>query len=118
MMQDILTIVWKEYKEFVRQRGSLRGTVMVMVVPALILGVLFPFQTGRMWMESPLQLASWVWVPLLMVATMIADSFAGERERHTLETLLTWCRQSDDGPAVAGGVGPVDVDEDGSGDIV
>jgi ABC-2 type transport system permease protein len=68
---------------------------MVMVVPALILGVLFPFQTGSMWVESPLQLASWVWVPLLMVATMIADSFAGERERHTLETLLA-SRLSDD----------------------
>jgi len=95
MMQDILTIVWKEWKEFVRQRGSLRGTVMVMVVPALILGVLFPFQTGRMWVESPLQLVSWVWAPLLMVATMIADSFAGERERHTLETLLA-CRLPDD----------------------
>ena len=88
MMKDILTIVWKEWKEFIRQRGTLRGTVMVMVVPALILGVLFPSQTGRLWMESPLQLASWIWVPLFMVATMIADSFAGERERHTLETLL------------------------------
>ncbi len=89
MIQDLRTIVWKEWKEFVRQRGTLRGTLMVMVVPALILGVLFPYQTGRMWVESPLQLASWVWVPLLMVATMIADSFAGERERHTLETLLS-----------------------------
>jgi len=88
MMQYIATIVWKEWKEFVRQRGTLRGTLTVLVFPALILGVLFPYQTGRIWMESPLQLASWVWVPLFFVVTMIADAFAGERERHTLETLL------------------------------
>jgi ABC-2 type transport system permease protein len=28
------------------------------------------------------------WLPLLMVSSLVADSFAGERERHTLETLL------------------------------
>jgi ABC-2 type transport system permease protein len=28
-------------------------------------------------------------VPLLLASTVVADSFAGERERHTLETLLT-----------------------------
>jgi ABC-2 type transport system permease protein len=28
------------------------------------------------------------WLPFMMVGTTMADSFAGERERHTLETLL------------------------------
>jgi ABC-2 type transport system permease protein len=30
----------------------------------------------------------WVWVPFLMVTYIVTDTFAGERERHTLETLL------------------------------
>jgi ABC-2 type transport system permease protein len=33
-------------------------------------------------------LAAWAWVPYLLIVGVIADSFAGERERHTLETLL------------------------------
>jgi ABC-2 type transport system permease protein len=28
------------------------------------------------------------WLPLMLVMAVVADSFAGERERHTLETLL------------------------------
>jgi ABC-2 type transport system permease protein len=87
-MLDLWTVIWKEWKEFIHQRGTTRATILAMLIPALILGILFPFQTGAMWVESPLSLASWGWVPMLMVATMIADSIAGERERHTLETLL------------------------------
>ena len=30
----------------------------------------------------------WMWFSLLLVINVVADSFAGERERHTLETLL------------------------------
>jgi ABC-2 type transport system permease protein len=30
----------------------------------------------------------WIWVPFLMVTYIVTDTFAGERERHTLETLL------------------------------
>jgi ABC-2 type transport system permease protein len=30
----------------------------------------------------------WVWLPVFLVSTMICESFAGERERKTLETLL------------------------------
>ncbi len=53
-----------------------------------LLGVMLPWQRGRAWVESPLTLAIWAWMPLMLMASLIADSFAGERERHTLETLL------------------------------
>ncbi len=56
-------------------------------------------------------LAYWAWVPLFLVTSVIADSFAGERERQTLETLLA-SRLSDHailfgkvGAAVGYGVG-------------
>jgi len=88
MIRDIRTVILKEWKEYLQQRGSMKGTILMLFIPALILGIIFPLQTGLMWLESPLSLAAWAWVPLLMVMSMIADSFAGERERHTLETLL------------------------------
>lgn len=39
---------------------------------------------GRSWVESPITLVYWSWVPLFLVNAVVADSFAGERERHTL----------------------------------
>jgi ABC-2 type transport system permease protein len=47
-----------------------------------------PWQFGPAWITSPISLVYWAWVPLFLVTAVIADSFAGERERHTLETLL------------------------------
>jgi len=83
-----MTIIWKEFREFIHQRGSKRGTIVMMGVPTLILGVIFPLQSGMAWVESPFSLTAWLFVPVIMVVAIIADSFAGERERHTLETLL------------------------------
>ena len=71
------------------QHGGIRSGILPMViVPLGLLGVMLPWQMGRAWIESPLSLAVWAWMPLMLMAGLIADSFAGERERHTLETLL------------------------------
>ena len=51
-------------------------------------GVFLPLQSGAEWVQSPSTVFYWGWVPLMLVAGAMADSFAGERERHTLETLL------------------------------
>lgn len=88
MMSDILTVTWKELKEFLVQRGSVRATLTNVVLMMAVFGVMLPLQSGRAWVESPVSLVAWAWMPLFLVTGMIADSFAGERERHTLETLL------------------------------
>ncbi len=88
MISDLLTVMRKEGIELLHLRGSARGTFMITVVPILILGIVFPLQFGRAWAESPVTLIAWAWIPLLFTTTIIADSIAGERERHTLETLL------------------------------
>ncbi len=88
MIADITTIVWKELKEMLFQRGNFKGGWAGLLVFVAVFGILMPLQTGREWVESPLNLLYWAWVPFILVAGMIADSFAGERERHTLETLL------------------------------
>ena len=87
MIADIVTIAWKEYKDFLLQRGG-RGMLTSLALMVVVFGVFLPLQSGRSWVESPVSLVSWVWLPLFLVTGMIADSFAGERERHTLETLL------------------------------
>lgn len=87
-MADVLTVMWKEWRELLRQRESMRGGIMRILIFVGVFGVFLPLQMGREWVESPRLLMLWAWVPLFLVTSVVADSFAGERERHTLETLL------------------------------
>jgi ABC-2 type transport system permease protein len=88
MIYDILTITQKDLKEFFVQRGSMRSGITNILIIVAITGLLFPLQFGREWITNPIGLVSVTWLPLFMSMGMIADAFAGERERHTLETLL------------------------------
>jgi ABC-2 type transport system permease protein len=88
MLTDIWTVMWKEWKELVFRRVRAREDAWGLV---LVIGVftMFPLLgPGRGWMESPLVLIFAGWIPFSFTSNVIADSFAGERERHTLETLL------------------------------
>ncbi|MGD8604318.1 MAG: ABC transporter permease [Anaerolineales bacterium] len=86
MMRDVITIIWKEWKEVLLQGGS-RGRYWPFLF-VLVVGVILPLQGGNVWVDTPAGLILSAWLPLLLVNNLIADSFAGERERHTLETLL------------------------------
>lgn len=88
MMADVWTVMWKEFKELFRMHGSLRRSILNWLMFVGVFGVFMPWQMGRDWVKSPLTLIVWAWVPLFLVVSVIGDSFAGERERHTLETLL------------------------------
>jgi ABC-2 type transport system permease protein len=88
MIADISIIVWKEWKEVLLQRGSTRGGIFGMVIILGLLGILMPLQTGSEWLNNPLLLLVWSWLPIFLTINIVADAFAGERERHTLETLL------------------------------
>ncbi len=88
MINDILAVIWKEFHELPYVRTGMRGGRLGLLVFAAVFGIFLPLQTGRDWVESPISLVYWAWVPFLLVSGVIADSIAGERERHTLETLL------------------------------
>lgn len=88
MIPDILTVAWKEWKEYLLSGRGLRSGRAGLVIIIFVFGVMLPAQAGPEWLASPALLAAWAWVPLMLVAGHVADSFAGERERHTLETLL------------------------------
>lgn len=87
-MTDILTVVRKEWRELVLSAGGLRGGRMGFAVIFFVFGVMLPLSMGVMWVRLPLILFAWLWLSFFMVMMVITDSIAGERERHTLETLL------------------------------
>lgn len=87
MLNDVLSILWKEWHELFRQRG-LRSALVNWGVMVFLIGVLMPNQVGAEWFSIPMLSLIWCWMPMLAVAGTVTDAFAGERERHTLETLL------------------------------
>src|SRR5512132_2161163 len=88
MIGDAWTMAWKEWKELLAPQGRFRGGAMNLLLLLGIFGIAMPWQFGRAWVESPMMLLYWGWVPLLLLSNVVVDAFAGERERHTLETLL------------------------------
>ncbi len=88
MITDVATMIWKEWRELLRQRGSWKAFLVGLFVPVAVFGIMLPIQAGVDWLETPISLSAWIYMPTVLVMTMMADSIAGERERHTLETLL------------------------------
>lgn len=89
MTEDILTVLWKEWKSMFRTKGGRSRFVMILLSP-VIMAVVFPLMldTSQEWTDGFFSIIVSVIVPMLLVAVTIPDSFAGERERNTLETLL------------------------------
>jgi ABC-2 type transport system permease protein len=83
----MLTVMWKERKGLFRVRGRRVQALLALFSPVL-LAIYFPLQEGADWVESPLSLLLAFVAPLILVGISIPDAFAGERERHTLPTLL------------------------------
>lgn len=86
MIQDTRTILWKEWRELLAQPGGWttpgwRSNIVAM----LVFGIYFSVVDGGDWFR-------FIGIPvlfgMLVSATHSADSFAGERERHTLERLF------------------------------
>jgi len=78
--------------EIFLQRGNVGGSRRAGWLSILIVlgafGLFLPLQIGPAWLSRPQLLLFWAWVPLFLVSSITTDTFAGERERHTLETLL------------------------------
>lgn len=88
MAHDIFTVMWKEWKELLQFQGSSRSGLIGLLVMIAIFGIVMPLQWGTLWVESGASLTLWLIIPMMLAVTIVADTFAGERERHTLETLL------------------------------
>ena len=86
-MNDIWTMIWKETKE-----SLLQGGWSAWIRPLLLIGILgigFPWRFGLQWLAlTPLVMGIVLYVPFIVILSFVGDAIAGERERHTLETLL------------------------------
>lgn len=87
MLTDIYTMMWKEWKEYFPGKGKKQSSISGLLM-ILLFSIMMPIQSGKLWVETPVPLSLWFVIPLLLMSSLVADSFAGERERHTLETLL------------------------------
>ena len=88
MSSDFMTVLWKEWKEIMLQRSAGGGGARQPIIMVLIIGVLLPFRMPPERFFSVLELAVLAIVSAAAISVVVADAFAGERERHTLETLL------------------------------
>ena len=87
MLNDLLTVARRELFELVMPEGRFRGGAKNVLILAGIAGLLFPLQTGPRWLTSWNSIYT-ACFPVIVLLNYAADTFAGERERHTLETLL------------------------------
>jgi ABC-2 type transport system permease protein len=85
---DVLTITRKDLREMLLQGGTLRRSMRSLLIMFVVFGVVLPLQIGPALVEQPVALLPFVVLALLLTSSMVADGIAGERERHTLETLL------------------------------
>jgi len=87
-MSDLGTVVWKEWRELRAQNADFGGTaviITVLVLLAIVAGM--AAIAGPEIVRTPFVLVISA-TPVFAVIGTICEAFAGERERHTLETLL------------------------------
>lgn len=88
MIQDILTVMWKERKGLLLTGGSYTRTILTLLAPVAFFGLVFPLMFREDYFATAFPLAPAILLPFVIVSMTSAESFAGERERHTLSTLL------------------------------
>lgn len=89
MITDILTVVRKEWIENFDQFSRFKRGGWTVVVVMVFLGVLVPLELGAEWGTPVIMFLYWPFLAASMTSTVVSDAIAGERERHTLETLLS-----------------------------
>ncbi len=88
MITDMSTVIWKEWKSLFRQPGSRLRMALTVLIPLGYFGIIAPLQAGGEFTTGAEPWFIAVVLPLLTVIMTAPDSFAGERERKTLRTLL------------------------------
>lgn len=88
-MRDVWIVCRKELYEWLRTRSSVVAFLFNMLVFVGVFGILMPLvQPGLFRVATPFLIFYFFFLPSQIAVMTVADSFAGERERKTLETLL------------------------------
>jgi ABC-2 type transport system permease protein len=88
MNADFITVLWKEWKEILLQRSAGGGGARQPLIVVLIVGIVVPLRMGPQRFFTPEPLLVLTILSAAAISAVVADAFAGERERRTLETLL------------------------------
>ena len=88
MSRDTRTVMWKEWRSILRSQSRRWRVVAMLGAPLILFGVYVPWDAGEYWLIGPPPIIGATALAILAVVLTIPDSIAGERERHTLETLL------------------------------
>jgi ABC-2 type transport system permease protein len=84
---DLSTVLWKEWRSLMGGRARRQLLIIGGVLAAMSL--IFPIEDGRGWVSDPVGMGILgIVMPMLVVSVIVPDAIAGERERHTLATLL------------------------------
>ncbi len=88
--RDVGTVMVKEMRELMDSlTGGSRAQLIAMGFIGLFFGVVTPMRQGAAWFSNATTAFSYAFIGMVLLMGPIADVFAGERERHTLETLLS-----------------------------
>jgi ABC-2 type transport system permease protein len=80
-------MIWKEWKDFLWSGG--RSDLLRPLLNIAVLGIILPLSFSQGWINlDPAPVLIVLFTPFMFVILIISDAIAGERERHTLETLL------------------------------
>lgn len=88
MIPDVAAVVWKERKAVLRQPGSRIRVLFTIGAPIGVFALYWPLSGGPDWVRGIDSLFIAVFVPMIVAMITTPDSFAGEKERRTLSTLL------------------------------
>lgn len=86
-MSDIGTMIWKAWNDFLWSGG--RSDLLRPILNIGYLGIVAPLSFKQHWLNlDTVPILMILFTPFMFVTLLISDAIAGERERHTLETLL------------------------------
>jgi len=89
MTREIGVVMRKELREVGLEGGGTgRFGRITPFIGVMVAGIVLPLNLGVRFVTPGVMMVVGMILPLLFVLPIVADSFAGERERHTLETLL------------------------------
>lgn len=88
-VDDLRAVMWKEWRELGDQFDTRsRANIIILTIVVIQFSVVTPVFIGPSWLSSAGLLLTFPLLASTISVQPTIDAFAGERERHTLETLL------------------------------
>lgn len=88
MIRDVGTMIWKEWRAVRASQGHFAGGPIELALTISIIAIIFAGQQDAEFLTSWMTAFYSTVFGAISIILALGDAFAGERERHTLETLL------------------------------